>query len=156
MGIFNQQPNYNQSFTRGKGGITGPQGPPGPIGPPGPAGASGTGFNLTADGNYDMVNKKLASMAEGTTSSDAITKNQLDAAAGNKHNNDQNIDLEDTYNVINSKQQTFIEMNRNRVMRMLEMCLSVGKNLCFQWKLIWIWVSSSSLMSRPPSIVIKG
>ena len=28
MGIFNQQPNYNQS--KGKRGITGPQGPPGP------------------------------------------------------------------------------------------------------------------------------
>ena len=91
MGIFNQQPNnYNQSFTKGKRGITGPQGPPGPPGLPGPAGVSGTGFNLTADGNYDMVNKKLANVAEGTTSSDA------------------------TYNVINSKQQTFNEMNANR------------------------------------------
>ena len=38
IGIFNQQPNYNQSFTKGKRGITGPQGPPGP---PGPAGAQG-------------------------------------------------------------------------------------------------------------------
>ena len=112
MGIFNQQPNYNQSFTKGKRGITGPQGPPDP---PGPAGASGTGFNLTADGNYDMVNKKLANMAEGTTSSDAITKNQLDTAMGTSgHGNDQNIDLKDTYNVIHSKRQTFIERNRNR------------------------------------------
>ena len=72
MGIFNQQPNYNQSFTIGK------RGPPGPPGPPGATGASGTGFKLTADGNYDMVNKKLANMAKGTDSSDAITKNQLD------------------------------------------------------------------------------
>ena len=64
MGIFNQQPNYNQSITKRNRGITGPQGPPGP---PGPAGASGTGFNFTADGNYDMVNKKLANMAKGTT-----------------------------------------------------------------------------------------
>ena len=38
MGIFNQQPNYNQSYSKGKRGITGPQGPPGP---PGPAGAQG-------------------------------------------------------------------------------------------------------------------
>ena len=72
MGIFNQQPNYNQSFTIGK---RSPQGPPGP---PGATGASGTGFKLTADGNYDMVNKKLANMAKGTDSSDDITKNQLD------------------------------------------------------------------------------
>ena len=33
---------------------------------------------------------------------------------GNKHDNDQNIDLKDTYNVINSKWQTFSEMNANR------------------------------------------
>ena len=61
-----------------------------------------------------MVNKKLANVAEGTAASDAITKNQLDTAIGNKHDNDQNIDLKDTYNVINSKQQTFNEMNVNR------------------------------------------
>ena len=93
MGIFNQQPNYNHSFTKGKRGITGPQGPPGPpgpsgaqgipgptgpTGPRGPTGTSGTGFNLTSDGNYDMTNKKLTSVAKGTASSDAITKQQLD------------------------------------------------------------------------------
>ena len=44
MGIFNQQPNYNQSYTTGKRGITGPQGPPGP------KGDKGVGFNLTSDG----------------------------------------------------------------------------------------------------------
>ena len=96
MGIFNQQPNYNQSYTKEKRGITGPQGPPGPPGPagvqgiPGPTGAqgvpgptgpkgatgvSGTGFNLTSDGNYDMTSKKLTNMAKGTASNDAVTKN---------------------------------------------------------------------------------
>ena len=105
MGIFNQQPNYNQSYSKEKRGITGPQGPPGPpgpagaqgnqgpkgdqgvpgstgpkgaTGPTGPKGASGTGFNLTSDGNYDMTNKKLTSVAKGTASNDAVTKNQLD------------------------------------------------------------------------------
>ena len=90
MGIFNQQPNYNQSYTKEKHGITSPQGPPGPPGPagaqdvPGPTGpkgatdASGTGFNLTSDGNYDMTSKKLTNMANGTASNDAVTKNQLD------------------------------------------------------------------------------
>ena len=70
MGIFNQQTNYNQSYSKGKRRINGPQGPPGPPGPtgaqgvPGPTGpkgatgASGTGFNLTSDGNYDMTSKK--------------------------------------------------------------------------------------------------
>ena len=112
MGIFNQLPNYNQSFTKGKRGTPGP---PVATGARGPTGASGTGFTLIADRNYDMVNKKLANVAEGTTSSDAITKNQLDTAVGNKHGNDQNIDLKDTYNVINSKQQTLNEMNANRI-----------------------------------------
>ena len=47
MGIFNQQPNYNQSIMKGKRGITGPQRPPGPPGPavaqgiPGPSCAQG-------------------------------------------------------------------------------------------------------------------
>ena len=53
-------------------------------------------------------------MAEGTASSDAITKHQLDTAMIDKHDNNQNIDLKNTYNVINSKQQTFSEMNANR------------------------------------------
>ena len=124
MGIFNQQPNYNQSYSKGKRGITGPQGPPGPPGPPGaqgirgprgpigptgppgilglpgltgvrgprgftgatgpigptgPRGASGTGFNLTSHGNYDMTSKKLTNiMAKGTASNDTVTKNHLD------------------------------------------------------------------------------
>ena len=99
MGIFNQQPNYNQSYSKEKRGITGPQGPPGPPGPagaqgiPGPAGAqgvpgptgpkgatgaSGTGFNLTSDRNYDMTNKKLTKVAKGTDTNDAVIKHQLD------------------------------------------------------------------------------
>ena len=108
MGIFNQQPNYNQSYSIEKRWITGPQGPPGPpgpagapgnqgskgdqgiqgpkgdqgatgpTGPKGATGASGTGFNLTSDGNYDISSKKLTSVAKGTASNDAVTKNQLD------------------------------------------------------------------------------
>ena len=90
MGIFNQQLNYNQPYSKGKRGITGPQGPPGPPRPtgaqgiPGPAGAqgatgsSGTAFNLTSDGNYDISNKKLTSVAKGTDTNDAVIKQQLD------------------------------------------------------------------------------
>ena len=76
MGIFNQQPDSN--YTKGKCGITGPQGPPGPPGPKGTTGASGTGFNLTSDQNYDMQNKKLANVAEGTNSNDVVNKKQMD------------------------------------------------------------------------------
>ena len=105
MGIFTQQPNYNQSYTKEKRGITGPQGHPGPpgpagaqgnqcpkgdqgiqgpkgdqgaTGPKGATGAPGTGFNLTSDGNYDTSNKKLTSVAKGTSFTDAVTKQQLD------------------------------------------------------------------------------
>ena len=54
MGIFNQQPNYNQSYTTGKRGITGPQGPPGP------KGDKGVGFNLTSDGKAWPLNLFIA------------------------------------------------------------------------------------------------
>ena len=105
MAIFNQQPNYNQSYSKRKRDITGPQGPPGPPGPPvpsgpagdqgiqgpkgdqgiqgpkgnqGPKGDQGVGFSLASVGNYDTASKKLTSVAKGTASSDAVTKQQLD------------------------------------------------------------------------------
>ena len=99
MGIFNQQPNYNQSYTKGKRGITGPQGPPGPpgpsgaqgnqgpkgdqgatgpTGPKGATGASGTGFSLTSRGDYNMLGKQIKGMAEGTSFTDTVTKQQPD------------------------------------------------------------------------------
>ena len=95
MGIFNQQPNYNQSYSKGKRGITGPQGPPGPPGPAGaqgnqgpkgdqgiqgPKGAQGNqgpkgvGFSLTSRGDYKMLGKQLKGMAKGTSFLDAVTK----------------------------------------------------------------------------------
>ena len=80
----------------------------------GETGRPGVGFNLTSDGKYDTVNKKLAKVAEGTASSDAITKHELDTSMIDKHDNNQNIDLKNTYNVINSKQQTCNEMNGSR------------------------------------------
>ena len=72
----------------------------------------GVGFNLTSDGNYDMVNKKLVNVADGTDPKDAITLGQPDAVDFDTIT--KNIDLQDTYNVINSKQQKFNEMNANR------------------------------------------
>ena len=63
----------------------------------------GVGFNLTSDGNYDMVNKKLANVADGTNPTDAITLKQLDAVDFETITSD--IDLQDTYNVINSKRK---------------------------------------------------
>ena len=69
---------------------------------------------MDANNNYGIENRKLTNVAEGTASSDAITKHQLDTALIDKHDNDQNIDLKGAYNVINSKQQTFSEINASR------------------------------------------
>ena len=37
-------------------------------------GAPGVGFHLTADGNYDMVSKKLTNVGAPTSNADAATK----------------------------------------------------------------------------------
>ena len=68
MGIFNQhsdnQP-QQQGFLRGSPGV---------------------GFNLTKDGNYDMLNKKLKNVDEGVERSDAVTKHQLEVSVNAKLN----------------------------------------------------------------------
>ena len=69
MGIFNQHSNnqpQQQGFLRGL------------------QGSPGVGFNLTKDGNYDMLNKKLKNVGEGVESSDAITKHQLEVSMNTK------------------------------------------------------------------------
>ena len=71
MGIFNQQ-SINQP--KQQGFLRGMQGSP------------GVGFNLTKDGNYDMVNKKLKNVGEGVESSDAVTKHQLEVSMNTKLN----------------------------------------------------------------------
>ena len=73
---------------------------------------AGSGLKLDVNNNYDIENKKFTNVAEGTDPSDAITLRQLDAV--DFETITKNIDLKDTYNVINSKQQTFGEMNRSR------------------------------------------
>ena len=47
-------------------------------------GAPGVGFNLTKDGNYDMLNKKLKNLGEGVETTDAITKHQLEVSLNSK------------------------------------------------------------------------
>ena len=96
MGIFNQQPNCNQSYSKGKRGITGPKGPPGPPGPAGDQGIQGPkgdqgnqgpkgdqgpkgiGFSLTSREDDNMLGKQLKGMAEGTSFTDAVRKSQVD------------------------------------------------------------------------------
>ena len=67
MGIFNEH-----SDTQKQGYVRGTQGAP------------CVGFNLTKDGNYDMINKKLKNVGEGVESSDAITKHQLEVSLNSK------------------------------------------------------------------------
>ena len=40
-------------------------------------GAPGVGFNLTPNGNYDMVSKKLTNVGDGTDPNDAVTKKTI-------------------------------------------------------------------------------
>ena len=55
MGIFNEH-SSRQEFARGI------------------QGAPGVGFNFTADGNYDIVNKKLRNVGAPASNTDAATK----------------------------------------------------------------------------------
>ena len=57
MGIFNEQSNH--SFARGI------------------QGAPGVGFSQTADGNYDMLKRKLTNLGDGTDPNDAVTRKHL-------------------------------------------------------------------------------
>ena len=61
MGIFNEQ-SFDHPFAKGI------------------QGAPGVGFNLTADGNYDMVGKKLTNLGDGVSPSDAVTRKKLDSS----------------------------------------------------------------------------
>ena len=44
----------------------------------GPRGLPGVGFKLDANNNYDMQNKKLVNVKQGTNNDDVVTKSQLD------------------------------------------------------------------------------
>ena len=70
MGIFNQQPNYNQSYTKEK---RGPQGPPGPPGPAGAQGVPGPTGPKGATGPTGPTGPKGATGASGTTTSQGVT-----------------------------------------------------------------------------------
>ena len=58
MGIFNEH--SNNTFAKGI------------------QGAPGVGFSLTADGNYDMINKKLRNVGAPSDNTDAATKKYVD------------------------------------------------------------------------------
>ena len=89
MGIFNEH-SYNHPFARGI------------------QGAPGVGFSLTADGNYDMIGKKLTNVGDGTDPSDPVTRKQLDNAGVGDITAD--INLKNSYNIQNNKKRTFNQL----------------------------------------------
>ena len=60
MGILNEHSSNQHPFARGL------------------QGAPGVGFSLTADGNYDMTNKKLRNVGTPELNTDAATKKYVD------------------------------------------------------------------------------
>ena len=64
MGIFNEHSSDQHQFAKGI------------------QGAPGVGFNLTADGNFDMVSKKLTNVGAPTSNADAATKKYVHERGG--------------------------------------------------------------------------
>ena len=89
MGIFNEHSSNHYQFARGI------------------QGAPGVGFNLTADGNYDMVGKKLKNVGNPTSDTDSATKKYVDDNSGGGKTSlitvDSNIDMKSQYSITKLK-----------------------------------------------------
>ena len=91
MGIFNEHSSNQHQFAKGI------------------QGAPGVGFNLTADGNYDMVGKKLTNVGAPTSDTDSATKKYVDDNSGGKTSLitvDSNIDMKSQYSITKLKTPT--------------------------------------------------
>ena len=68
------------------------------------------GFNLTADGNYDMVGKKLTNVGNPTSDTDSATKKYVDDNSGGGKTSlitvDSNIDMKSQYSITKLKTPT--------------------------------------------------
>ena len=91
MGIFNEQ-SFDHPFARGI------------------QGAPGVGFNLTSDGDYDMINKKLRNVGAPTSITDAATKKYVDDNSGGGKTSlltvDSDIDMKGRYRIQNLQAPT--------------------------------------------------
>ena len=70
-------------------------------------GAPGVGFRLTADGNYDIVTRKLTNVGAPTSNADAATKKYVDdnsTTSTSKLTVDSNINMLDQYRIFNLKE----------------------------------------------------
>ena len=92
MGVFNEHSSNQYQFARGI------------------QGAPGVGFNLTADGNYDMVGKKLTNVGNPTSNTDAATKKYVDENSGGGKTSlltvDSNIDMKNQFSITKLKTPT--------------------------------------------------
>ena len=92
MGIFNEHSSNHYQFAKGI------------------QGAPGVGFNLTADGNYDMVGKKLTNVGAPTSDTDSATKKYVDTHSGGGKTSlitvDSNIDMKSQYRITKLKTPT--------------------------------------------------
>ena len=89
MGIFNEQ-SFDYPFARGI------------------QGAPGVGFSLTADGNYDMIGKKLTNVGTPSDNTDAATKKYVDDNSSGRPTTtrlivNSDIDMKDSYRIQNLK-----------------------------------------------------
>ena len=89
MGIFNEHSSNHYQFAKGV------------------QGAPGIGFNLTADGNYDMVGKKLTNVGTPTSDTDSATKKYVDTHSGGGKTSlitvDSNIDMKSQFSITKLK-----------------------------------------------------
>ena len=93
MGIFNEH--SNNTFAKGI------------------QGAPGVGFNLTSDGDYDMINKKLRNVGAPSVNTDAATKKYVD-------DNSSSIDTSNFLKLDGTRKMTGnLDMNNNRIYNLL-------------------------------------
>ena len=89
MGIFNEHSSNHYQFAKGV------------------QGAPGIGFNLTADGNYGMVGKKLSNVGAPTSDTDSATKKYVDTHSGGGKTSlitvDSNIDMKSQFSITKLK-----------------------------------------------------
>ena len=89
MGVFNEHSSNQHPFSKGL------------------QGAPGVGFNLTADGNYDMVGKKLTNVGNPTSDTDSATKKYVDDNSGGGKTSlitvDSNINMKSQYSITKLK-----------------------------------------------------
>ena len=95
MGIFNEQ-SFDHPFAKGI------------------QGAPGVGFSLTADGNYDMIGKKLTNVGAPSANTDAATKKYVDDNSSGSPTTSRltvnsNIDMKDRYRILNLKSPSDVD-----------------------------------------------